>query len=185
MQMGRQLVVRIIRGCKESTLTRSVVPLARPSIHDLRGVKRVPGQPGKGTIMKIIDRVIRKGSILYNVSASVLKRVMVLTAVAASVSQLHASSMAWTAMAPFVDPRTGTGIEGASASLIGGKIYVTHGYRGNDSLLTSIYNIAGNSWTHGGASAPDRLRHTFRNGRRHRLRQTLRHRGKNRTHSSG
>lgn len=61
----------------------------------------------------------------------------------------------WIQLADFLDPRTGTGIEGASASLIGGKIYVSHGFRGGDSLLLSIYDIATDTWTHGGPEAPD------------------------------
>ena len=56
---------------------------------------------------------------------------------------------------PMQDPRTGTGVEGASASLISNKVYVSHGYRGFDTLLLSIYDCATNMWTHGGPTAPD------------------------------
>jgi Bacterial Ig-like domain (group 3)/Kelch motif len=61
----------------------------------------------------------------------------------------------WSSVAQFNDPRTSTGIEGSAASLINGKIYVSHGYRNGDSNLLSIYDIATNTWTHGGPSAPD------------------------------
>ncbi len=61
----------------------------------------------------------------------------------------------WTAGAPMLDPRTGTGVEGAAASHISGKIYVSHGFRGGDSFLLSSYDIASDTWTHGGAGLPD------------------------------
>ena len=64
----------------------------------------------------------------------------------------------WELRAPFVDPRStgGTGgVEGASASLIGDKIYVSHGFRSGDSWLLSVYHIPSNTWTHGGMNLPD------------------------------
>ncbi len=61
----------------------------------------------------------------------------------------------WKLSAPFSDPRTNTGVEGAAASLIGNKIYVTHGLRGSDSLLSSVYDIPTNTWTHGGLTMPN------------------------------
>ena len=62
----------------------------------------------------------------------------------------------WEPRADFTDPRTsGSGIEGASASLIGDEIFVSNGYQFGDSVLLSIYDIPSNSWTHGGATAPD------------------------------
>jgi PKD repeat protein len=60
----------------------------------------------------------------------------------------------WQVLTSFNDPRTGSGIEGAAASLIGDKIYVSHGYRFFDSNYLSIYDIEANTWTHGGAAAP-------------------------------
>jgi len=57
-------------------------------------------------------------------------------------------------VAQFNDPRTQSGIEGSAASLISGKIYVSHGFRNGDSNLLSIYDIAANTWTHGGLGAP-------------------------------
>lgn len=60
----------------------------------------------------------------------------------------------WQVLTSFNDPRTGTGIEGAAASLIGDKIYVSHGYRFFDTSYLSIYDIEANTWTHGGATAP-------------------------------
>jgi Kelch motif protein/HYDIN/CFA65/VesB family protein/centrosomal CEP192-like protein len=68
-----------------------------------------------------------------------------------------AALLAWKSRAPLLDPRTGTGVEGAAASLIGGKVYVSHGYRGFDSAFLSVYDVATDSWTHGGATAPDAL----------------------------
>lgn len=72
----------------------------------------------------------------------------------------------WQLRAPFVDPRApgagAQGVEGAAASLINGKIYVSHGNRGattgnppNDTKLLSIYDFASDTWTHGGTLAPD------------------------------
>jgi hypothetical protein len=61
----------------------------------------------------------------------------------------------WLSKAGFLDPRTNSGIEGGAASLINGKIYVSHGFRGSDGLFLSIYDLASDAWTHGGASAPD------------------------------
>lgn len=66
-----------------------------------------------------------------------------------------AFALFWVVKAPILDPRTGTGVEGACGSLIGGKIYVTHGYRGGDSPFVSIYDIGLDTWTHGGPTAPD------------------------------
>jgi N-acetylneuraminic acid mutarotase len=72
--------------------------------------------------------------------------------------------MIWQLRAPFRDPRVegppeeSKGVEGAAASLIDGKIYVSHGNRGeghNDRKFLSIYDFASDSWTHGGPSAPD------------------------------
>ena len=61
----------------------------------------------------------------------------------------------WTAGAPMIDPRTSSGVEGAAASEIAGKIYVSHGYRFGDRLFLSEYDIGTDSWTHGGAGLPD------------------------------
>ncbi len=61
----------------------------------------------------------------------------------------------WTAGAPMIDPRTSSGVEGAAASEIAGKIYVSHGYRNGDRLFLSEYDIGTDSWTHGGAGLPD------------------------------
>jgi len=67
-----------------------------------------------------------------------------------------ALAVSWSLKAPFQDPRTETGVEGAAAGLIGGKIYVSHGYRGGtDTKYLSIYDITTDTWTHGGDSAPD------------------------------
>lgn len=69
---------------------------------------------------------------------------------------------AWKKFAPFMDPRTtDSGVEGAAASLIADKIYVSHGRRGpvdlafHDTAFLSIYDIVLGSWTHGGLTAPD------------------------------
>jgi len=61
----------------------------------------------------------------------------------------------WTTRADFADPRTATGVEGASASLIGGTIYVSHGYRAGDTAYLSSFDPVSNVWTHGGAGLPD------------------------------
>jgi len=61
----------------------------------------------------------------------------------------------WTAGAPMIDPRTTSGVEGPAASEIAGKIYVSHGFRGFDSLHLSEYDIGTDTWTHGGAGLPD------------------------------
>lgn len=65
------------------------------------------------------------------------------------------AQLTWSLKAAFTDPRTGSGIEGGCASLIGSNIYVSHGHRFGDSALLSIYSIPGDSWTHGGPLAPD------------------------------
>lgn len=61
----------------------------------------------------------------------------------------------WQLRQPFMDPRTGeSGIEGAAASVINGKIYVSHGNRSidpsnpNDTKLLSIYDISADTWDH-------------------------------------
>jgi hypothetical protein len=66
-----------------------------------------------------------------------------------------ASLLAWKLKAPFNDPRTKSGVEGAAANLISGKLYVSHGYRFGDSAFLSIYDVATDSWIHGGPTAPD------------------------------
>jgi hypothetical protein len=72
--------------------------------------------------------------------------------------------MIWQLRAAFEDtrvedePEDNGGVEGAAASLIDGKIYVSHGNRGegeNDKDFLSIYDFASDTWTHGGPSAPD------------------------------
>jgi hypothetical protein len=63
--------------------------------------------------------------------------------------------MRWEPRSPLVDPRTDVGVEGAAASLIGGTLYVSHGFRGFDSNFLSIYDVATDAWTHGGPDAPD------------------------------
>ncbi|TMQ64657.1 MAG: PKD domain-containing protein [Candidatus Eisenbacteria bacterium] len=60
----------------------------------------------------------------------------------------------WERLADMQDPRTGSGVEGAAASLIGNKIYVSHGYRYSDTAYLSIYDIPSGTWTHGGTTAP-------------------------------
>jgi len=84
----------------------------------------------------------------------VLASVLLLGTLAAQ--QVFAPSGSWdTTKAPFTDTRTGTGVEGAAVSHINGKIYVSHGFRGGDRVFLSAYDIAGDSWTHGGAGLPD------------------------------
>ena len=64
----------------------------------------------------------------------------------------------WSNGAPFTDPRSGSGgIEGAAASHISGKIYVSHGFEQiiGDTIFISSYDIATDTWTHGGAGLPD------------------------------
>ncbi len=61
----------------------------------------------------------------------------------------------WTARADLNDPRTSSGVEGAAANVIGGTIFVSHGYRNGDSVYMSAYDIGSDSWTHGGAGLPD------------------------------
>jgi hypothetical protein len=70
-------------------------------------------------------------------------------------ARVATAGLVWQSLAPFNDPRTTGGIEGAAASLIGGKIYVSEGFRSGDSNFLSIYDIATDTWTHGGAGAPD------------------------------
>lgn len=71
-------------------------------------------------------------------------------------ARVASAGLIWQSLAPFNDPRTGGGgVEGAAASLISGKIYVSEGYRPVDRNFLSIYDIATNVWTHGGATAPD------------------------------
>ena len=66
-----------------------------------------------------------------------------------------APKLQWQVLAPFFDPRTSSGVAGAAASLIAGKIYVSHGTRQFASSYMSIYDVATNAWVHGGPSAPD------------------------------
>jgi hypothetical protein len=66
-----------------------------------------------------------------------------------------AAQLRWELRAPLEDPRTGGGVEGAAASLIDDKIYISHGFRGFDSVFLSVYDIQSNTWTHGGPSAPN------------------------------
>ena len=60
----------------------------------------------------------------------------------------------WERLADMQDPRSGPGVEGAAASLIGNKIYVSHGYRFFDSAYLSVYDIPSGTWAHGGVTAP-------------------------------
>ncbi|HET9250717.1 MAG TPA: PKD domain-containing protein [Candidatus Eisenbacteria bacterium] len=62
----------------------------------------------------------------------------------------------WEVVGPFQDPRTGgAGVNDAAASLIGDKLYVSHGARYGESVYLSFFDIAQSAWTHGGVSAPD------------------------------
>ena len=62
----------------------------------------------------------------------------------------------WETRSPFSDTRAPGGIEGAAAAIIGGTVYVSHGFRGgSDTNLLSSYDIATDTWTHGGAGLPD------------------------------
>jgi N-acetylneuraminic acid mutarotase len=61
------------------------------------------------------------------------------------------SPAGWTARAPVPN-----GLEGAAASIIGDKIYVTHGFIDlftGDSTMTQIYDIPSNTWDPPGANA--------------------------------
>src|SRR5207249_7771855 len=72
------------------------------------------------------------------------------------ISGAASAQLMWVTKAPLMDPRTGgSGVEGAAASLIGTKLYVSHGYRFGDSDLLSVYDIPSDTWTHGGPSYPD------------------------------
>jgi N-acetylneuraminic acid mutarotase len=65
--------------------------------------------------------------------------------------------LGWVSETAFADPRpnaggSGTvGIQNGAASLINGKIYVSHGFRSIDSNLLSIYSVVNNSWSHDSA----------------------------------
>ncbi|MBI2150795.1 MAG: hypothetical protein HYU27_09370, partial [Acidobacteria bacterium] len=74
-----------------------------------------------------------------------------------TIANQSALPVTWKMRAPLVDPRTGSGVEGAAASLIGNKIYVSHGYRNGDTALFSIYDLSSDTWAHGAPSstAPD------------------------------
>jgi N-acetylneuraminic acid mutarotase len=64
-------------------------------------------------------------------------------------------SATWKLRSYLSDSRTGTNAAATSADLIGSKIYASHGTRDTYSALLSIYDIATNTWTHGGTAAPD------------------------------
>jgi hypothetical protein len=68
----------------------------------------------------------------------------------AAASPVAALPLVWKKLAPFEDPRTGSGVEGAAASLIGDRIYVSHGNRRGDrnQQYLSIYDIPTDTWTH-------------------------------------
>jgi hypothetical protein len=76
---------------------------------------------------------------------------------ALSVPQIASAALHWEMLPAFADPRTGSGVEGASASLIGSKIYVSHGYEAGigDTHFLSIFDIPTETWTYGGPTAPD------------------------------
>ncbi|MBI4497854.1 MAG: CSLREA domain-containing protein [Chloroflexi bacterium] len=57
-------------------------------------------------------------------------------------------SPAWITRAPIPN-----GIEGAAASIINGKIYVSHGYSGGDQANTRIYTIATDTWSTGASAS--------------------------------
>src|SRR5262249_31930299 len=63
----------------------------------------------------------------------------------------------WKLRSYFFDPRTGTGVVSPAANLIGTKIYTSQGTRPltSASALLSVFDISTNTWTHGGATAPD------------------------------
>jgi hypothetical protein len=69
----------------------------------------------------------------------------------------NATSMpvSWKLRSYFNDTRTGSSVQNPSADLIGTKIYSSHGYRNGYSSQLSIYDTLTNTWTHGGATAPD------------------------------
>jgi N-acetylneuraminic acid mutarotase len=82
---------------------------------------------------------------------------------AGSTAQASSSSfmvIGWVSETAFADPRPnggagGTvGIQDGAASLINGKIYVSHGFRSIDSNLLSVYSIVNNSWSHDPAALP-------------------------------
>lgn len=70
-------------------------------------------------------------------------------------SQPSFAQFIWETRAPFLDPRTSTGVEGAAAAIIGDKVFVSHGFRGEDTATLSEYDIPTDTWTHGGPSLPD------------------------------
>jgi N-acetylneuraminic acid mutarotase len=90
-------------------------------------------------------------SICWGTKLSVLVSVVLVLGVCNTAT----AQLTWELRSPLIDSRTGSGVEGASASLIDGKIYVSHGYRFGDSAYLSVYDIASDTWTHGGPSAPD------------------------------
>jgi Kelch motif len=65
--------------------------------------------------------------------------------------------LGWVSETAFADPRPNAGggstvgIQNGAASLINGKIYVSHGFRSIDSNLLSIYSVVNNSWSHDSA----------------------------------
>jgi N-acetylneuraminic acid mutarotase len=68
-----------------------------------------------------------------------------------------AMPVTWKLRSYFNDTRTGGGAQNPVASLIGSKIYTSHGWRGEYSSKLSIYDLATNTWTHGGTTAPDAI----------------------------
>jgi PKD repeat protein len=59
----------------------------------------------------------------------------------------------WEMLGTFYDPRTSSGIQSAAASLIGDKLYVSHGYRYFESFHLSVYDVNQGTWAHGEPSA--------------------------------
>lgn len=73
-----------------------------------------------------------------------------------TIANVSPQALLWKRRSYFADPRYSNGVETAAVSLIGGKIYTSHGYRILDvTTALSIYDIVTNTWSHGGPAAPD------------------------------
>jgi hypothetical protein len=114
------------------------------TVNRLAGVGYLRLSPGHG------DVGVATGTIQVTDGVLVDQKSMTITVTAVR----PAPVLQWGFVAPFIDPRTSSGISAAVANIIDGKIYVSHGNYPAYYLL-SIYDIATDTWTHGGPTAPN------------------------------
>lgn len=114
-------------------------------------------EPGRTSTLLPITIVVSPDAALGTRSVTIVSTAGTSTLAAFTVVPPISFSLSWKSRPMFADPAGIVDVNGASANLIGTKIYFSHGDRPSfGSTALSIFDITTNAWTYGAPEAPRR-----------------------------